>query len=77
MRTLARSLGMGGAASPSGSCLAYDPISKAVGAALTIPRPTYVDDLAALVRHPRQCQLALILLLAAGRCAGLHVETHV
>ena len=38
--------------------------------------PTYVDDLAVLVRSPRQCQLTTLLLMAASKCAGLKVETH-
>ena len=53
-----------------------DPIVYGVACAAGAPTPTYVDDLAALVRHPRQCQLTALLLLAASSCAGLQVETH-
>ena len=38
--------------------------------------PTYVDDLVALVRGPRQAARAQVFLLAAGHGAGLLTERH-
>ena len=50
---LRRSIGMGGTASPLIWNLCYDPIVWAVAACTGVPAPTFVDDLAALVRGPQ------------------------
>ena len=76
IRIILCGVGMGGPASPLLWMVSYDPIVFGVACAAGAPTPTYVDDLAALVRHPRQCQLTTLLLLAASACAGLKVETH-
>ena len=51
--------------------LVFDPVVAAMRGAVGARAPTYVDDLAALVRGPRQAARAQIFLLAAGHCAGL------
>ena len=56
--------------------MGYDPIIAALAVALHIKCPTYVDDLAALLRGPRQAVRAQICLLFAGHAAGLHVAAH-
>ena len=76
IRTILCGVGMGGPASPLIWMVAYDPVVYGVACAAGAPTPTYVDDLAALVRHPRQCQLARLLLRAASKRAGRKVETH-
>jgi hypothetical protein len=76
VRIILCGVGMGGPASPLLWMVSYDPVVFGVARAAGVPTPTYVDDLAALVRHPRQSQLATLLLLAASGCAGLKVETH-
>ena len=60
---------MGGTASLFIWNLAFDPVVAAMRSATGARPPTYVDDLAALVRGPKQA--AQIFLLAAGHCAGL------
>ena len=54
--------------------LVLDPVVAAMKSAVGARVPTYVDDLAALVRGPRQAARAQVFLLAAGRCAGLLTE---
>ena len=76
IRMLLCGVGMGGPASPLIWMVAYDPVVFGVACAAGAPTPTYVDDLAALVRNPRQCQHTALLLLAASKCAGLIVDTH-
>ena len=75
-RVLYCSIGMGGTASALVWCVAYDPVVAAVAAVAGCACPTYVDDTAALVRGPRQVWVAEIALMAATRCAGLHVDGH-
>ena len=75
-RTLLRSLGMGGPASPFCWNMAYDPIVEYVAKSLGIDCPTFVDDLAANCKRVGQTLLAQLLLIAAGRAAGLLTETH-
>ena len=62
---------MGGPASPLCWNLGYDQVVFAVRAATGAPVPTYVDDLAALVTGAVQALRALIMLVFAGRIAGL------
>ena len=75
-RRLARSIGMGGTASPLGWCMAYDPVVEGLGSALAIRRPTYVDDLAALTVGPAQTLYAMYMLIFASRAVGLEIEMH-
>jgi len=67
---------MGGTASLLLWNMAYDPILFGMQAAVGVEVPTFVDDLAALVRGPRQAALAQLFLWAAGHCAGLLMEGH-
>ena len=76
VRRLSCSIGMGGTAAPLAWNLGYDPIVCVLAFVLGIRCPTYVDDLAALVRGPRQMFRAQILLLWLSRAAGLRVDTH-
>merc|ERR1712155_439755 len=66
IRSLARSLGMGGTAFPLGWNMSYDPIVWILGITLSICCPTYVDDLAALTMGPVHTFRARFLLLVAG-----------
>ena len=76
VRTLHRSVGMGGTASPLGWTMGYDPIVEIVGRAAGVRRPTYVDDIVLLVRGARQAVRAFVALLVAGHAAGLLVKVH-
>ena len=58
----------GGAASLLIWSLVFDPVVAAMLSAIGARAPTYVDDLAALVRGPRQAARAQIFLLAARHC---------
>eukprot|EP00969_Alexandrium_andersonii_P018526 810089-Alexandrium_andersonii.AAC.1 len=60
---------MGGTASPLLWALADDPIVTSLVAVIRARAPTYVDDLSALTRGPRQTVAALWFLFAAGHCA--------
>ena len=73
---LRRSIGMGGPASPLTWNIGYDPIVAGLAAAVRIPDPTYVDDLAAFVVGPAQAVRALIFLVFASWAAGLHIAMH-
>ena len=75
-RLLRRSLGMGGTSSPLAWCMAYDPIVAGLRAAVGAPAPTYVDDLAGLLRGARQALRAAYYLLFASWAAGLEVTPH-
>ena len=55
---------MGGPASPLLWNMGYDPVLVGLSEALGIECPTYVDDLMALVRGPRQALEAVVRLLA-------------
>ena len=76
LRHLLRSIGMGGTASPLTWVLAYDPIVFAVQAATGAEAPTYVDDLSALTRGPRQTMRVMLTLPWLSLAAGLQVTTH-
>eukprot|EP00969_Alexandrium_andersonii_P090921 4013473-Alexandrium_andersonii.AAC.1 len=62
---------MGGPIKPFSRCLAFDPVSTAVHSATLAPVPTYVDDEAALVATLFGLWRASLVVLAAGRAAGL------
>lgn len=70
IRTMFRSIGMGGPASMLLWNIGYDPIVDAIGG------PTYVDDLAALNVGPTRTLRAQYFLLAAGLAAGLRIAAH-
>ena len=76
LRTLLRSLGMGGPPSPLLWAMGYDPIVEGLAVAMSIGVPTYVDDLAANVFGPRQAIGAELFLMAASHAAGLHMDCH-
>ena len=65
---------MGGTASLFIWNLVFDPVVAAMRSATGARFPTYVDDLAALVRGPRQAAGAQVFLLVAGHCAGMLTE---
>ena len=67
---------MGGTASPLGWCMAYDPIVEGLTNAVGCDAPTYVDDLAGLVRGAGQGLRASFYLVFASWMAGLEVSTH-
>ena len=56
--------------------MSYDPIIWFLGEALTLRRPTYVGDAAAMTVGPRQTFRAKVALLFAGHAAGLRMQTH-
>ena len=76
LRRLLRSIGMGGAASPSSWGIAYDPIVEGMFRAIGVEAPTYVDDLAGLINGPAQAMRASYYLIWASWAAGLEVSTH-
>ena len=76
MRKLARSIGMGGTASPLAWLLCFDPIVELVGNATGVRRPTYVDDMTCLTCGAGQTVRAFSTLLFAGHAAGLLVKVH-
>ena len=61
-RRILRGFGMGGTARLLLWDLVYDPIVFGMRAAVGAGAPTFVDDLAALVRGPRQTALAQLFL---------------
>eukprot|EP00969_Alexandrium_andersonii_P313824 13864767-Alexandrium_andersonii.AAC.1 len=67
---------MGGAASPLLWALAYDPTAAALVAVIRVRAPTFVGDVSALTRGPKQTLTSLWFLFAAGHCVGLYIETH-
>ena len=73
-RRLLRSVGMGGPASPFLWAIGFDPILHFLCAVLQCDSPTYVDDLAALIRGPAQLLLAQVSLLALSKLAGLNIR---
>ena len=75
-RPIRRGFGMGGTASLFLWDVAYDPIVYGMRAVVGADAPTFVDDLAALVRGPRQAAMAQLFLWVAGHCAGLLTESH-
>ena len=75
-RRLACSVGMGGTVSPLAWGIAYDPIIVCVHRVSGCDAPTYVDDLAALIRTALQARLASHALVFASWCAGLVVSAH-
>ena len=76
-RKLGCGLGMGGTSSPSAWTIGYDPIVEGLAVTLRILDPTFVDDLAALVRGGVQASRTQLLLVCLSRCAGLEMEGHV
>ncbi len=76
VRPLARSIGMGGTASPLTWNLGYDPIIHVTSRASGAPTPTYVDDLAALLAGAAQALRASFALMFAGQAAGLIITGH-
>ena len=56
--------------------MGYGPVVYIVAVVLGRRCPTYVDDMSALLRGPREVAAGQLLLLAASRAAGLHVEGH-
>ena len=76
VRRLLRSVGMGGTASPLLWCIGYDPIIAGTASVAGAPCPTYVDDLASLLRAAAQTLRVAIFLPWASWAAGLEVATH-
>eukprot|EP00969_Alexandrium_andersonii_P319953 14136129-Alexandrium_andersonii.AAC.1 len=67
---------MGGPIKPFLWCLAFDPVVTAVHSATLAPVPTYVDDEAVLVATLLGLWRASLVVLSAGRAAGLVVALH-
>ena len=67
---------MGGAASPLGWNMGYDPIISAVSDTVRAPTPTFVDDLAAHVLGAAQAVALQLFLIATGAIAGLLARCH-
>ena len=76
VRALARSIGMGGTASPLTWSIGYDPIIHVTSRAAGAPTPTYVDDLAALLAGASQTLRASYALVFASQAAGLVITGH-
>lgn len=76
-RRLGCGLGMGNTSSPLAWTIGYDPIVDGLATTLGIDDPTFVDDLAALLRGGMQTSRAQLLLVGLSRCAGLEMEGHV
>eukprot|EP00969_Alexandrium_andersonii_P168142 7433842-Alexandrium_andersonii.AAC.1 len=68
-RHLARSVGMGGPASPLLWCLGYDPLIEGTRRAAGADTPTYADDLMGEVVGPHQTLVVQFFLLAASKAA--------
>ena len=75
-RRLGCGLGMGGTSSPLAWTIGYDPVVDGLAVTLSILDPTFVDDLAALLRGPVQTSRAQLLLVCLSRCAGLQMDGH-
>ena len=69
-------LGMGSPAAPLFWAIAYDPVPAGMLSALGIPAPTYVDDLAALVKGAEMATRAAWFLLCASKAIGLKLSCH-
>ena len=67
-------IGMGSPAAPLFWNMAYDAIPVGLAAATGAHCPTYVDDLAALVRGPHQAARAAWFLLFATKAVGLRLS---
>ena len=56
--------------------MAYDPVVEGMDTAVRAPAPTYVDDLAALLRGARQTLRSTLFLVFGSWAAGLEVTPH-
>ena len=71
-RLALRSCGQGGTASPLIWAIAYDPVVEILSRSLRVPTPTFVDDLAALLRGLAMTDLFQTLISALSHAAGLY-----